>query len=152
MNFGVFWIVVLWTIVTPSFEYCFLTLMYVCIYMRKCFFMFTLLWKEKIGVSFSKLMLLISFRQLFRSVGCVSHEIRVDCTNDINATVVIENATFYSVPDENWLNCSRGPLGPLPMGGLATSTSEATEIGSLGRHQHSIFAGVSGFSSLTNVR
>ena len=95
---------------------------------------------------------LILFRQLFRSVGCVSHEIRVDCTNDINATVVIENATFYSVPDENWLNCSRGPLGPLPMGGLATSTSEATEIGSFGRHQHSIFAGVSGFSSLTNVR
>ena len=92
------------------------------------------------------------FQALFRSVGCVSHEIRVDCTNDINATVVIENATFYSVPDENWLNCSRGPLGPLPMGGLATSTSEATEIGSLGRHQHSIFAGVSGFSSLTNVR
>ena len=68
---------------------------------------------------------------------------------DMNTTVVIENATFYSVPDENWLNCSRGPLGPLAMGGLASSE---VELGSLGRHQQSIFAGVSGFSSLTNVR
>ena len=67
----------------------------------------------------------------------------------MNTTVVIENATFYSVPDENWLNCSRGPLGPLAMGGLASSE---VELGSLGRHQQSIFAGVSGFSSLTNVR
>ena len=89
-------------------------------------------------------------RQLFRSVGCVSDEIRVECIHDINTTVVIENATFYSVPDENWLNCSRGPLGPLAMGGLAASASEV-ELGSLGRQQN-IFAGVSGFSSLTNVR
>lgn len=81
-------------------------------------------------------------RQLYRSVGCVNDEIHVECLADSNSTVVIENATFYSVPGEDWLNCSRGPLGPLAMGGL----------GDQGLGQSSIFAGVSGFASLTNVR
>ena len=84
-------------------------------------------------------------RQLFRSVGCVTDEIHVECLHNPNTMVVIENATFYAVPDDNWLNCSRGPLGPLAMGGLVESAVQ------LGIH-NSIFAGVSGFSSLTNVR
>lgn len=84
-------------------------------------------------------------RQLYRSVGCVSDEIRVECLQDSDSMVVIENATFYAVPDDNWLNCTRGPVGPLAMGGLM-ETGASTGL------QHSIFAGVSGFSSLTTVR
>jgi len=83
-------------------------------------------------------------RQLYRSIGCVSDEIRVECRHDANTTVVIENATFYAVPDDNWLNCSRGPLGPLAMGGLAESDHKGL--------QSSIFAGVSGFANLANAR
>jgi len=86
-------------------------------------------------------------RQLYRSVGCVSDEIHVDCRHDANSMVVIENATFYAVPDDSWLNCSQGPLGPLAMGGLV----ESAGVSDSGL-QSSIFAGVSGFSSLTNVR
>ena len=82
-------------------------------------------------------------RQLFRSVGCVRDEIRVECLHDANSMVVIENATFYAVPNEDWLNCTRGPLGPVAMGGLVETASEL---------QNSIYAGVSGFSSLTTVR
>ena len=86
-------------------------------------------------------------RQLYRSVGCVSDEIHVDCRHDANSMMVIENATFYAVPDDSWLNCSQGPLGPLAMGGLV----ESAGVSDSGL-QSSIFAGVSGFSSLTNVR
>ena len=71
----------------------------------------------------------------------------MECRHDANTTVVIENATFYAVPDDNWLNCSRGPLGPLAMGGLAGS-SESDHKGL----QSSIFAGVSGFANLANAR
>ena len=59
--------------------------------------------------------------------------------------VVIENATFYAVPNEEWLNCTRGPSGPLAMGGLVESVTDSGL-------QNSIFAGVSGFSSLTTAR
>ena len=84
-------------------------------------------------------------RQLYRSVGCVGDEIRVECLHDENSMVVIENATFYAVPNEEWLNCTRGPSGPLAMGGLVESVTDSGL-------QNSIFAGVSGFSSLTTAR
>ena len=50
--------------------------------------------------------------QMFRSAGCVNDEIRMSCSHDYSARIVIHNATFYSVP-EAWLNCSVGPIGPL---------------------------------------
>lgn len=81
-------------------------------------------------------------RHLYRSVGCVDDEIHVECMHDSNATVVIENATFYSVPGEHWLNCSRGPLGPMSVG--------LNDLQATGKDN--IFAGQRGFSSLANIR
>jgi hypothetical protein len=49
--------------------------------------------------------------RLFRSAGCNQNEIALVC-KDVNDTIVIENASFYSLPPSA-LNCSRGPIGPL---------------------------------------
>ena len=51
---------------------------------------------------------------LFRSSGCPTDEILLVCKS-INETIVIENASFYSLP-QNLLNCSHGPIGPISAG------------------------------------
>ncbi len=51
---------------------------------------------------------------LFRSSGCATDSVLLRCSEDGNATVVIENATFYALPEPT-INCSSGPLGPISM-------------------------------------
>ena len=49
---------------------------------------------------------------MHRSSGCFGSEVTVQCPRDDDATVVIENATFYHIPFLA-INCSEGRLGPL---------------------------------------
>ena len=51
-----------------------------------------------------------------RSSGCFGSEVRLQCPLDSDATLVIENATFYHIPFLA-INCSRGQLGPLAIEG-----------------------------------
>ena len=44
--------------------------------------------------------------------GCLGSEVTIQCSRDPNATIAIENATFYHIPYLA-INCSRGRLGPV---------------------------------------
>ena len=46
------------------------------------------------------------------SPGCLGSEVTIQCSRDPNATIAIENATFYHIPYLA-INCSRGCLGPV---------------------------------------
>ena len=53
---------------------------------------------------------------MHRSSGCFGSEVTIQCPRDSDATIVIENATFYHIPFLA-INCSQGRLGPLPIAG-----------------------------------
>ena len=59
-------------------------------------------------------------RGLYRSSGCFGSEVGLQCPRDIDATIVVENATFYHIPFFA-INCSQGRLGPLAVEGDSAS-------------------------------
>ncbi len=48
--------------------------------------------------------------RLFRAAGCADQEINLACIDSEDDVIVIESASFYSLP-QMALNCTAGPIG-----------------------------------------